>query len=143
MSQILFNYSHLWKKEHTGQKEDFTLKSLVDSLVRRSSLLCSPPDRSLARPAQFDVDFECYLVAKHRLIKLSDDYWDERCGAPLCDLQRALQTDPVCARARRFELYNKFKYFDVAVWCVHHDSPSRRHVLSIYNEPYSIDDFFD
>jgi len=98
--QLMFVYGHLWKKEYTGRSADFSLHALAEEL--------------------FDEDVECYLVAKHRLIKISGVYWDER-----------------------FELYNRFKYVSVNVWCVHHDAARRSRVLDIYNAPYEIDDYFD
>jgi FkbM family methyltransferase len=100
VDQIIFDYSHKWKKEYTGRDADQLLEHVAQLLE--------------------EVNFECYMIAKHRLIKISDDYW-----------------------VSRFELINSFKYISVDVWCVKHTHPQRRRILDFYNDPYIIEDPFD
>eukprot|EP00019_Armaparvus_languidus_P003939 CAMPEP_0168596208 /NCGR_PEP_ID=MMETSP0420-20121227/9898_1 /TAXON_ID=498008 /ORGANISM="Pessonella sp." /LENGTH=302 /DNA_ID=CAMNT_0008632757 /DNA_START=40 /DNA_END=945 /DNA_ORIENTATION=- len=55
IEQVILDYGHLWKKEHTGLDFDWTLKALQKQLSA--------------------IDMNCYLVSKNRLLKISDDYW--------------------------------------------------------------------
>ncbi len=100
VEHIIFDYSHKWKKEYTGRAADESLHAIAELLET--------------------VQFECYLIAKHRLIKISDDYWDAR-----------------------FELFNAFKYIQVDVWCAKRSNPQRRRILEFFNADFELNDPFD
>lgn len=100
VDHLIFDYSHKWKKEYTGRAADESLQAVAAALEA--------------------VDFECYLIAKRRLIKISDDYWDAR-----------------------FELYNDYKFIQVDVWCVRRTHPQRRRILEFFNADFEINDPFD